>query len=193
MLVRLVGDAARAGVGLIQIRERDLGARELASLCARAREAASGSGARLLVNDRADVALAAGLDGVHLTTRSLAPRAVRAIAGGAGLLVGASTHSADELAAADGEADFAVCGPVFDTPSKRGMGEPLGPEAVARLARSVRIPVLALGGVTRENAAAALAPPVAGLAAIRLFQEAWLEGGAAALAALVAELRRCVP
>jgi thiamine-phosphate pyrophosphorylase len=187
-LVRLIGDAAAAGIDLVQIRERDLTTRDLVALCRRAREAVRGTRVKLLVNDRLDVALAARLDGVHLTTRSLAARVVRETAG-ASLLVGVSTHSRDELEAAAGFADFAVCGPVFETPSKAGFGDPLGPAEVARLAAASPFPVLALGGISRANAAEALAPQVAGIAAIRLFQDAWLEGGRAALASLAGELR----
>ena len=88
-----------------------------------------------------------------------------------------------------GGADFVVCGPAYDTPSKRGMGEPLGPARVAAIAAGSRVPGLALGGVTRRNAREAAAG-VAGVAAIRMFQEAWLAGGRAGLEALAAELRR---
>jgi thiamine-phosphate pyrophosphorylase len=184
-----VGDAARAGVDFIQLRERDLPARALVDVARRARAAVAGTTTRLLVNDRLDVALAAGLDGVHLTTRSLSPAVVRACAP-AGLLVGASTHSALEVRAAEaGGADLAVCGPAYDTPSKRGLGEPLGPERVGRIARAARIPVLALGGITHDNAREALAAGATGVAAIRLFQEAWLAGR---LAATVADLRRSI-
>lgn len=188
-LVRLIGDAASAGVDFVQIRERDLPPRRLFELCRDAAAAVRGSSMRLLVNDRVDVALAAGIDGVHLTTRSIEPRVVRAVVGDR-LLVAASTHSAEELEAArDGRVDFAVCGPVFETPSKRGMGEPLGPEEVARLASAVDFPVFALGGLSAANARDAVAGPVAGIAAIRLFQEAWIEGGRDALAKRVAVLR----
>ena len=187
-LVRLVGDAARAGIDFVQIRERDLGARDLVDLCRRAGAAASSFPTKVLVNDRLDVALAAGIDGIHLTTRSLTARVVRETIGTT-LLVGVSTHSREELAAAAGFVDFAVCGPVFATPSKRGMGAPLGPAGVARLAAEADFPVFALGGISRANAAEALAPPVSGIAAIRLFQETWLRGGVVALAELAAEIR----
>jgi thiamine-phosphate pyrophosphorylase len=186
-LVALVADAADAGIDLVQIREPDLAAGALVRLVARAM-AAVGDAARVLVNDRLDVALAAGADGVHLTTRSMSPAVVRAAVGSA-IAIGVSTHSPDEVAAAEaGAADFVVCGPVYDTPSKRGMGEPLGPERVRRIAAGARVPVVALGGVTRENAREA-SRGVAGVAAIRMFQDAWLAGGRAALAALAAELR----
>jgi thiamine-phosphate pyrophosphorylase len=188
-LVRLAGDAARAGIDIVQLRERDLAARDLVALARRVREEIRGTPARLVVNDRLDVALAAGAHGVHLATHSLRARDVRACAG-AGLVVGASTHSAAEVAEAEaGGADYAVCGPANDTPSKRGMGDPLGPTRVGAIARSARIPVLALGGISRDNAGEALAAGAAGLAAIRLFQEAWLDGR---LPPLLADLRSAI-
>ena len=188
-LVRLAGAAARASLDIVQLRERDLAARDLVALARRMRDAMRGTATRLVVNDRLDVAIAAGADGVHLATHSLSPRAIRACTG-AGLFVGASTHSAAEVAEAEaGGADYVVCGPAYDTPSKRAFGEPLGPALVGAIARSARIPVLALGGISRENAGEALAAGASGLAAIRLFQEAWLEGR---LAALVADLRSAI-
>jgi thiamine-phosphate pyrophosphorylase len=186
-LVLLAGDAARAGIDIVQLREPDLPACDLVALARRMREAMRGSAARLVVNDRLDVAIAARADGVHLATHSLRARDVRACAG-AGLLVGASTHSAAEAAEAEaGGVDYAVCGPVYDTPSKRGMGTPLGPDLVGAIALAARVPVLALGGISRQTATETRAAGAAGIAAIRLFQEAWLEGR---LPALVAELRR---
>lgn len=190
-LVEMIGDAARAGVDLVQLRERDLAVRDLVALARDARAAVEGTATRLLVNDRFDVALAAGLHGVHLTTRSLAPGLVRAAA--PDLYLGVSTHSVAEASAAELDgADLVVCGPVYDTPSKRGMGEPLGPKTLAEAAAAAApIPVLALGGVTRENAAEAAAK-TGGIAAIRLFQDAWLAGGRDGLAALAADLRASV-
>ena len=186
LVVQLAVDAARAGVDVVQLRERDLTAAALVALARRAVAAMRGTAARLAVNDRLDVALAAGADGVHLTTRSLEPRVVRACTR-PGLLVGASTHSEAEVETASaGGVDYVVCGPVYDTPSKRGMGDPLGPDRVGAIAAASRVPVLALGGLTRENAPATVAAGAAGVAAIRLFQDAWLAGR---LEALVAELK----
>jgi thiamine-phosphate pyrophosphorylase len=186
----MIADAARAGVDMIQLRERDLPTRDLIALAASAAEAVAGTGARLFVNDRLDVALAAGAAGVHLTTRSIPPRAVRACVGDR-LGIGVSTHGLGGVLEAEaGGADFVVCGPLFDTPSKRAFGPPMGPAAFAAVAAAASIPVLALGGVGRSNAAAAIRAGAAGVAAIRLFQEAWLHGGADALVGLVAELRR---
>lgn len=189
-LVSMVGDASSAGIDYVQIRERDLPLPVLLDLARRAKRAA-GDGVRVLVNDRADVAIAAGLDGVHLTTRSVPARAVRD-ACGTSFVIGASTHSPAEVRDAEaGGADLVVCGPVFDTPSKRGMGDPLGADRVAAIAEAARIPVLGLGGITRTNARIAGAH-LAGIAAIRAFQEAWLDRGRDGLASLAAELRGAI-
>lgn len=186
-LVSMVGDASRAGIDYVQIRERDLPIPMLVDLARRAKRAA-GDGARVLVNDRVDVAIAAGLDGVHLTTRSVPTRAVRDACGGS-FVIGASTHSLAEVRAAEaGGADLVVCGPVYDTPSKRGMGEPLGVDLVAEIASAARVPVLGLGGITTSNARL-VGPRLAGIAAIRTLQEAWIARGRDGLASLAAELR----
>lgn len=131
-----------------------------------------GTATRLLVNDRADVARAAGADGVHLTTRSLEASTVRR-AFGPDFLIGVSTHSlAEALAARDQGADFAVFGPIFDTPSKRAYGPPVGLESLREAARQLSpFPLVALGGVTEENAASALGAGASGVAAIRLFAD----------------------
>jgi thiamine-phosphate pyrophosphorylase len=183
-LVRLVSDAAGAGVELIQVREKDLSARELASVVADTVSAA-GDRARVLVNDRFDVALAAGAAGVHLTAASLPVAAVRA-ACGTEMIVGVSTHSrADVMAAAGGEADLAVLGPVLATPSKARFGPPLGLDGFARAVTGVAMPVFALGGMTADAARAARDAGAAGIAGIRLFHQTWLDGGASGLRELV--------
>jgi|DewCreStandDraft_5_1066085.scaffolds.fasta_scaffold00190_56 thiamine-phosphate pyrophosphorylase len=168
----LIAEAARAGVDLIQIREKDLPTRELCALVEEAAARIAGTPARLLVNDRADVAMTCGAHGVHVTTRSLPVAVVRAIVG-PDFLIGASAHSLEEAREAEaGGADFLVLGPVFETPSKAPYGPPLGLEAFARIARTIRLPVLAIGGITPENASRVLAHHAAGVAAIRMFAEA---------------------
>jgi len=169
-LVRL---AAERGVTLVQLREKNLTARELYRLASRAAALVRGTRTRLLVNDRADVARAAGCDGVHLTAVSLEASAVRR-AFGEDFLVGVSTHSLAEAREArdGGAADFATFGPVFDTPSKRAYGPPVGLGALGEAARSLAgFPVVALGGVSEENVAAVLAAGAAGIAAIRMFAD----------------------
>jgi thiamine-phosphate pyrophosphorylase len=167
--------AAAAGVDWVQIREKDLCGRDLLAL---AREAVAGEGAaQVIVNDRLDVALAAGAAGVHLGRESLGARdVVRWCRGGnaaAEFVVGVSCHSLQEAREAESAgANYIFFGPVFDTPSKRGMGEPRGVARLAEIRGSVAIPVVAIGGVSEQNAADCIRAGAAGIAAIRMFQEA---------------------
>lgn len=172
-VLRLVGRAAAAGVSLVQLREKRLNARTLYELAARAADLTRGTRTRLLVNDRADVARAAGCDGVHLTSTSIDAGTVRRLFG-PDFLVGVSTHTHEEARAArDAGADFALLGPVFDTPSKRAYGPPLGLASFADAARALApFPLLALGGVTLDNAEQVFRAGAHGVSAIRLFCEA---------------------
>ncbi|HEX8557777.1 MAG TPA: thiamine phosphate synthase [Pyrinomonadaceae bacterium] len=169
-LLAHVRAAVAARVALVQLREKELGGRALFELAREAAALARGSATRVLVNDRADVARAALCDGVHLTTRSLEASAVRR-AFGEDFLIGVSTHSLGEAREARaGGADFAVFGPVFDTPSKRAYGAPVGPGALAEAARELApFPLVALGGIGEGNAAEALRAGAAGVAGVRLF------------------------
>ncbi len=157
------------GAVAVQLREKGVPARDVLAR-ARALQAVCGpAGQPLLVNDRLDVALAAGAAGVHLPSAGLSPEEARRLLP-PGALVGVSCHSAEDVArAAAGGADFATFGPVFDTPSKRPFGAPLG---LARLAGAARIglPLLGLGGVDLASAARVVAAGAHGVAAIR----AWL-------------------
>ena len=132
----------------------------------------SGSATQLLINDRADIAAAAGADGVHLTSLSLPPDIVRRTFG-ADFLIGVSTHSLEEAAAAGRSgADFIVFGPVFDTLSKRQYGEPLGLAELRKVTSELApFPVLALGGVTTNNVADCIDAGAAGIAAIRILND----------------------
>jgi thiamine-phosphate pyrophosphorylase len=171
-ILLLVAAAVGERVSLIQLREKNLSARTLFQLTAQASFITRGSQTRLLVNDRADIAAAANADGAHLTTRSLSASVVRHTFGPS-MLIGVSTHTLDEaLTAREEGADFAVFGPVFETPSKSAYGPPAGLEKLSEVARSLKpFPILALGGITPENAPHVLAAGASGVAGIRLFED----------------------
>jgi thiamine-phosphate pyrophosphorylase len=157
--------AALDGVEMIQIRAKELSARELSDLVQRVRRVAQRS--RILVNTRTDVALACSAHGVHLPAGSMAPHTIRRIAP-ADFLIGVSCHTIDELRGAEHEgADFAVYGPVF--PSVTKSLDPIGIEALREAVASVRLPVYALGGVTAGNAPQCMQAGAAGVAGISLF------------------------
>ena len=169
-ILNQVSAAVANGIDLIQIREKRLTAHVLFQLASQAAKLTSGSGTRLLVNDRADIAVSAGADGVHLTTQSLDTAIIRKTFDRK-FLIGVSTHLVDEVVAArDHGADFAVFGPVFETESKLQFGFPKGLEELSRVVRAVaEFPVLALGGVSLANAAECLAAGARGIAGITLF------------------------
>lgn len=162
--VDVAARAALDGVEMIQIRAKQLSGRALAELV---RGAVRLDGIPILVNTRADVALACGAAGLHLPAHSIAPSAIRGIAP-PGFLIGVSCHTLAELAAAEREgADFAVYGPVFFSPTKAD--RPIGLSALREATDSVRLPVYALGGVTAENAPLCIQAGAAGIAGISFF------------------------
>jgi thiamine-phosphate pyrophosphorylase len=177
--------AAAAGAGWIQIREKDLDARSLLELARFAVAETRPAGARVLVNDRLDVALAANAAGVHMGEKSLSLGTViewRRSAGRLDFLIGTSCHSLESARAAGrGGADYIFFGPVFATPSKAEFGAPQGIERLREVCASVEIPVLAIGGVNLENARACMTAGAAGVAAIRLFQDAKSEAELSAM------------
>ena len=165
-LVAVVGECLAAGLPAVQVREKDLAAADLAALCRRLRAPTRERGALLIVNDRVDVALAVGADAVQRTGASLPLEDIRAIAGPR-LRVGASVHSLEEAVEAEAKgADWVVFGPVYDTPSKRPYGPPQGLDALAKVAGRVRLPVIAIGGITPARVGEVLGAGASGVAVI---------------------------
>ena len=196
-LLERVAIAAAAGVDWIQIREKDLSGKELSSLTrdavAQTRQInqRNRQASRMLVNERLDVAYSERADGVHFGEQSLPVQDVRKWLGEKAdlarrykFLVGVSCHSVQAAAtAAHDGADYIFFGPVFATPSKASFGAPQGLQRLAEVCSSVSIPVIAIGGITLDNASNCFAGGAGGIAAIRLFQDA------ENLTSLVTELR----
>ena len=199
ILIEKIATAVAAGIDWVQIREKDLFGKECSSLASVAVDLATnplqaadakaplsatskaprarGRGStRILVNDRLDVALAAQGGGVHLGDKSLPPEEARRLVKALrqeDFLIGVSCHSLEAARAAErGGANYVFFGPVFATPSKAAYGAPQGLECLAGVCRAVALPVLAIGGITSENAADCLSAGASGIAAIRLFQDA---------------------
>jgi thiamine-phosphate pyrophosphorylase len=185
--------AIESGVDLIQVRERDLEAAGLLALVSELLAIARGTTTRIVVNDRLDVALAAGADGVHLRADSMPVAAARRLAPAA-FLVGCSVHSAAEAVAAAG-ADYLVAGTVFPSPSKPAVQRLLGVDGLRAIVSAASAPVLAIGGITAARLDAVAAAGAAGVAAIGLFMRARDRADAAGcgaidLRATVADLRK---
>jgi thiamine-phosphate pyrophosphorylase len=183
VLLQKVAVAAAAGVDWIQIREKDLSGKECSALTRDVLQLIANSAAdlptraRIFVNDRLDVALAVQADGVHLGEKSLPPEAARRLVNSPhreiDFLIGVSCHSLEAAKIAErAGADYIFFGPVFATPAKAAYGAPLGLERLAEVCRAVALPVIAIGGITLENAASCLSAGAPGIAAIRLFQDA---------------------
>src|SRR5215204_3520246 len=171
-ILRLVKAAVEAQVSLVQLREKSLTARVLFELVVRAVQLTAGSATRLMVNDRLDVALAAGADGVQLTNRSVRADVVRKTCVDS-FLIGVSTHSLDEARMAQGSADLVLFGPVFETDSKRSFGDPQGLGRLKDVTRELNgLPVIAIGGVSKQNAHQCFAAGAAGVAAISMLSDA---------------------
>jgi len=204
-LIRKMETIASAGIDWLQIREKDLSARELSNLAREALRRTTASSAkerrvtRILINDRLDIALSEHADGVHLGEQSLpvteakqliesrlqvapallpvpaqpAPRPLLTQPSPTDFLLGVSCHSLKAVkSAALAGATYVIFGPIFATPSKASFGDSQGLNLLAEACRSAKIPVLAIGGITVENAGACIAAGAAGIAAIRLFQDA---------------------
>ncbi len=171
-LLDVIARVLNRGVDMIQIREKDLNTRELAGLVKNVCALDNPGSTRILVNDRADIAMACGASGVHVPSNGLPVSALRAVVP-PGFVIGVSCHDVAELVRAERDgADFAVFGPVFQPISKSSYIPPRGLEGLRAAAESASIPVLALGGITDDNAISCLEAGAAGIAGISLFQRA---------------------
>ncbi|MEK6716652.1 MAG: thiamine phosphate synthase [candidate division NC10 bacterium] len=187
-LLEVVGQALRAGVRAVQLREKDLTTRDLYHLAGKLLAVTREAGAALLINDRVDVAMALPADGVHLTRRSLPPKEARELLGPA-RLIGISCHSLAEVReAVDGGADFVVLGPIFETPSKMPYGAPLTTALLQQARAATTLPVLAIGGINPARVPEVMAAGADGVAVISAVMAAADFGAAASelLAAVAA-------
>lgn len=165
-LLWVLEQALEGGAEAVQLREKDLGGRDLFHLAEKVKRLCEKHGASLLINDRIDVALAVDAEGVHLAGNSMPAEATRRLVGSE-KLIGVSTHSLMEAeAAALAGADFIVFGPIYLTPSKAPYGEPQGIEALKKVVEKVSLPVYAIGGIKPENIAEVKAAGVRGVALI---------------------------
>ena len=147
-LIPLIEQAVTGGLRAVQVRERDLATTDLCALSKEVCAPMRARGVRVMINDRVDLVLAFDADGVHLRADSLPVAAARRLLG-PDRLIGVSAHSVDDVARAESEgADFAVLGPVYETPSKREYGPPIGLRALEEAGRRCRLPVFAIGGMT---------------------------------------------
>jgi thiamine-phosphate pyrophosphorylase len=165
-LLEVVRRSLEGGVKAVQLREKDLSGAELYRLARELRRLTSDFNARLIINERPDIALAAEADGVHIGVNSLPAAAVRRLLG-EGKTIGYSAHAIDEALSAQAEgADFVTFGPLYHTPSKASYGEPCGVKKLADAASALQIPVIALGGISPANITEALSANVEGIAVI---------------------------
>ena len=165
-LSRIVRDAGRAGVSAVQFREKDLSLRDQLSLASEISAVTKALGMKLLINDRIDLCLALDAEGVHLPSSGLPPGVARKMLG-AEKWIGVSCHSLEEVQRAEAEgADFAVMGPVYETPSKRRYGAPLGLDYFKRVKETTSLPLFAIGGVSQSNLSEVFAAGADGVAMI---------------------------
>ncbi|MFZ6017350.1 MAG: thiamine phosphate synthase [Nitrospirota bacterium] len=150
-LVTAVEEALRGGLKAVQLREKDLGTRDLLNMAYRMRELTKKYDAKLFINDRVDIALAVEGDGVHLGQKSIPAHAARKVVHDK-LMIGVSTHSLDETIKAEKDgADFITLGPIYQTPSKLKYGEPIGIDTLREVKSKLSIPVLAIGGIKLDK------------------------------------------
>jgi thiamine-phosphate pyrophosphorylase len=165
-LLWVLEQALEGGVRAVQLREKELGGRDLFLLAEKTQRLCGRYRASLLINDRIDVALGVDADGVHLGGSSMPPDAARRLLG-SGKLIGVSTHSVQEAQAAKrAGADFVLFGPVYFTPSKAAYGQPQGAQALKEVVEKISLPVYAIGGVKVENISALMGTGIRGVALI---------------------------
>ncbi len=187
-LIVAVEDALKAGVKAVQLREKDLAIREVLELAYRMREITTRRGAKLFINDRVDVALCVEADGVHLGQSGIPVKAARKLAGSR-LFIGASAHNLEEVLTAEREgADFITFGPVYDTPSKRKYGAPVGIELLRSATAGTSVPVFGIGGITIGRVAEVLNAGACGIALISgILGNADVKGAAAKFLGVVGQ------
>ncbi|MEI6519376.1 MAG: thiamine phosphate synthase [bacterium] len=169
-IMKFLSHVAESGVKMVQIREKHLPPSELYNLTVQAVELLRPAGVKVLINDRADIALAAGADGIHITSTGMPVDALRRIMPD-NAIIGVSTHTLEEAISAEkGGADFVTYGPIFFTQSKAKLGDPVGIERLKNVSSIVKIPIFALGGININNAADCLSAGAFGLAGIGVFQ-----------------------
>lgn len=165
-LLEKVEEALKGGVRAVQMREKDLSAKEQLSLALRLRELTARYGAKLIINDRADIAMLAGADGVHLGQSSFSAKEARGLLG-PDRVIGVSTHNIIEAEKAEKDgADFITFGPVYFTTSKAAYGLPVGLGLLKEVSSRVKVPVFALGGIKKENVKEVLGAGAFGIATI---------------------------
>jgi thiamine-phosphate pyrophosphorylase len=165
-MLQAIEKALDGGVRAVQLREKDLGTRELLALAYAMRNVTKGYGAKLFINDRVDIALAADADGVHLGRASMPAHAARKASSGS-LMIGVSTHSVDEAVQAQEDgADFITLGPVYETPSKMQYGRPIGIPVLRDAAGSLSLPFFAIGGIGIDRITEVLQQGAYGIALI---------------------------
>lgn len=150
-MLTAIEEALKGGVGAVQLREKDMPTREVLDLAYKVKGLTVKHGAKLFVNDRLDIAMSVGADGVHLGRSSMPVNAERKVVDDR-MMIGVSTHSIEEASAAGNEgADFITFGPLYPTPSKLKYGEPVGVGLLKRLRESVSIPVFGIGGIKKDS------------------------------------------
>ena len=166
LLFAAIEEALKSGVKAVQLREKDLGTRELLDMAYTLKGLTTRYDAKLFINDRVDIALSVNAEGVHLGNSSMPAHAAKRVAGG-NLLIGTSVHSLEEAAKAEKDgADFITLGPVFETPSKMRYGKPLGTDILGLARDEVSIPVFAIGGIKTDRVDRVLQSGAYGIALI---------------------------